>query len=340
MKNYLDLMQHILDNGNYKQNRTGTPTYSIFGTQQRFDLTVGFPILTTKTIHFKSVIHELLWFLNGSTNNEELLKYDVTIWNEWSLTDNVTRVHHYTNCERVALLAEKLNVSVKSAIRALDSHDRDEENGGELFLQKHDIPKTYDEIVYNKGELGPIYGAQWRTWKTASGKTIDQISAVIDKIKNNPNSRRILVSAWNVEFLPDESISPQINVKHGKMSLAPCQFAFQFYVFNGELSCHVNLRSLDYFLGASFNIASYALLTHMIAQQCGLMTRELVVTGGDVHIYHNHLEQCKLQLTRTPQALPKLIIKRKPESIFDYKYEDFALDGYRPYGTIKAHISV
>ncbi|MCM3171720.1 thymidylate synthase [Paenibacillus sp. MER 99-2] len=264
LKNYLDLLQDILDNGVHKGDRTGTGTQSVFGRQLRYDLSEGFPLVTTKRIHLKSVIHELLWFLSGDTNIAYLKENGVKIWDDWA-----------------------------------------DENG----------------------DLGPVYGSQWRTWEAPNGEKIDQIAAVIDSIKNNPDSRRHLVSAWNVA-----------EINH--MKLPPCHFAFQFYVAEGKLSCMLTMRSVDTFLGLPFNIASYALLTHMIAQQCDLEVGEFIWSGGDVHIYSNHVEQVKTQLTREPFALPKLVIKRKPESIFDYEFEDFEFENYQHHPGIKAPIAV
>jgi thymidylate synthase len=237
----------------------------MFGYQMRFDLAAGFPLVTTKKVHLKSIIHELLWFLNGDTNNNLLESQGVSIWREWA-----------------------------------DEH----------------------------GELGAIYGKQWRSWMLHNGESIDQIAQVVDQIKTNPNSRRMVVSAWNVADLPDEKMSPQDNVAQGKMALAPCHAFFQFYVADGKLSCQLYQRSCDTFIGLPFNIASYALLTMMIAQQCDLQLGEFVWTGGDVHLYLNHQEQAKIQLSRTPHTLPTMKIKRKPDSIFDYQYDDFELIGY------------
>jgi len=264
MQQYLDLLTDILENGEQKDDRTGTGTISVFGRQLRFNLQEGFPLITTKKLHIRSIIHELLWFLSGSTNIQYLKENGVTIWDEWA-DDN--------------------------------------------------------------GDLGPVYGAQWRSWRGAGGKTIDQISEVIEQIKANPNSRRLLVSAWNVAELD-------------QMKLPPCHYAFQFYVANGKLSCMWQQRSVDTFLGLPFNIASYALLTHMIAHQCDLEVGELIFTGGDVHLYLNHIEQAKLQLSREPRPLPKLVIKRKPNSIFEYQYEDFEIVDYNPHPHIKADVSV
>lgn len=265
MKNYLELLEKLLSEGTLKGDRTGSGTLSMFGYQMRFDLAAGFPLITTKKVHLKSIIHELLWFLNGDTNNNLLESQGVSIWREWA-----------------------------------DEH----------------------------GELGAIYGKQWRSWMLHNGESIDQIAQVVDQIKTNPNSRRMVVSAWNVADLPDEKMSPQDNISQGKMALAPCHAFFQFYVADGKLSCQLYQRSCDTFIGLPFNIASYALLTMMIAQQCDLQLGEFVWTGGDVHLYLNHQEQAKIQLSRTPHTLPTMKIKRKPDSIFDYQYDDFELIGY------------
>ncbi|WP_310550424.1 thymidylate synthase [Paenibacillus glufosinatiresistens] len=264
MRKYLDLLQDILDYGTEKSDRTGTGTVSVFGRQLRFDLSEGFPLLTTKRIHLKSVIHELLWFLSGDTNIRYLKENGVTIWDEWA----------------------------------------DEE-----------------------GNLGPVYGSQWRTWESADGRRIDQITEVIEGIKRNPDSRRHLVSAWNVGEIE-------------QMKLPPCHYAFQFYVADGKLSCLLNMRSVDTFLGLPFNIASYALLTHMVAQQTDLEPGEFIWSGGDVHIYTNHLEQVRTQLAREPYELPQLHIRRKPDSIFDYEYEDFEFLNYRHHPAIKAPVAI
>lgn len=277
MKHYLELLDKILTEGSLKGDRTGSGTLSIFGHQMRFDLEQGFPLITTKKVHLKSIIYELLWFLKGETNLSFLQEHNVNIWNEWA---------------------------------------------------------------NEQGELGPVYGHQWRSWPTPDGSHIDQIQQVIEQLKKTPDSRRIIVSAWNVADLPDESMSPQDNVAQGKMALAPCHAFFQFYVANGKLSCQLYQRSCDTFLGLPFNIASYALLTHMAAQQCDLKAGDLIWTGGDVHLYLNHREQAKLQLTRKPNPLPALTINRRPESIFDYQYEDFYCAGYQAHEHIKAPISV
>ncbi|MFZ2451057.1 MAG: thymidylate synthase [Methylovulum miyakonense] len=277
MQQYLELLDKILAEGHPKGDRTGTGTLSIFGHQLRFNLGAGFPLVTTKKIHLKSVIHELLWFLKGDTNIAYLQGHKVSIWDEWA---------------------------------------------------------------DGRGDLGPVYGKQWRSWPTPSGESIDQISQVMAQLKATPNSRRMIVSAWNVAELPDERISPQENVAQGKMALAPCHAFFQFYVADGKLSCQLYQRSCDTFLGLPFNIASYALLTHMVAQQADLQVGELVWTGGDVHLYLNHLEQAKLQLARKPFKTPELVLRRRPESLFAYGYDDFEIRGYQSHEPIKAAISV
>ncbi len=264
MKNYLQLLDHILQEGAEKSDRTGTGTLSVFGYQMRFNLQEGFPLVTTKKLHMRSIIHELLWFLKGDTNVAYLNEHKVTIWDEWA-----------------------------------DA----------------------------KGDLGPVYGKQWRSWPTAEGQTIDQLSQLLDQIKSNPDSRRLLVSAWNVGELD-------------KMALMPCHALFQFYVAEGRLSCQLYQRSADVFLGVPFNIASYALLTHMIAQQCHLEVGDFIWTGGDCHLYLNHIEQAKTQLQREPYPRPELEIKRKPASLFDYAYDDFEFVNYQYHPAIKAPIAV
>jgi thymidylate synthase len=264
MKQYLELMQDILSNGVKKTDRTGTGTISVFGRQLRFDLSAGFPLVTTKKLHLRSIIYELLWFLKGETNIRYLKENGVTIWDEWA-----------------------------------------DENG----------------------ELGPVYGHQWRSWPAPGGQSIDQISQVIHQIKSKPDSRRHIVTAWNPADV-------------GKMALPPCHALFQFYVADGKLSCQLYQRSADYFLGVPFNIASYALLTCMFAKQCDLEPHEFVWTGGDVHLYTNHIEQVQLQLTREPFTLPQLNIKRHPSTIFDYQFEDFEILNYRAHPAIKAPIAV
>jgi thymidylate synthase len=264
MQAYLDFMRHVRDHGARKEDRTGTGTLSVFGYQLRFDLAQGFPLLTTKKVHTKSIVHELLWFLQGGTNVRYLQDNGVTIWDEWAGAN---------------------------------------------------------------GDLGPIYGYQWRSWPTPGGGHVDQIADVIKQIRLNPDSRRLIVSAWNVGEIP-------------LMKLPPCHAFFQFYVANGKLSCQLYQRSADIFLGVPFNIASYALLTHMIAHQTDLAPGDLVWTGGDCHLYLNHLEQVETQLARTPRALPRLVIARKPASISDYRYEDFSFVDYQPYPAIKAPVAV
>ena len=274
MKVYHDLLRHILENGYSKDDRTGTGTTSVFGYQMRFDLSKGFPLVTTKKIHLKSVIYELLWFLKGDTNIKYLTDHGVRIWNEWA-----------------------------------------DENG----------------------DLGPVYGAQWRNW---NGEAIDQIKTVIETLKHNPESRRIIVSAWNPSVLPDTGKSFAENVANGKAALPPCHALFQFYVADGKLSCQLYQRSADVFLGVPFNIASYALLTMMLAQVCDLQVGDFVHTFGDVHIYNNHREQVALQLSRTPRELPTMHLNPAIKDLFAFNYEDFRLEGYDPYPTIKAQVSV
>ncbi len=264
MQPYLDLLKHILANGTVKTDRTGTGTKSVFGYQMRFDLQKGFPLVTTKKVHMKSIIHELLWFLKGETNIAYLKENGVSIWNEWA-----------------------------------------------------------DE----RGELGPVYGKQWRSWEGKDGKTVDQITELIEQIRKNPDSRRLIVSAWNVAELP-------------KMALMPCHSLFQFYVADGKLSCQLYQRSADVFLGVPFNIASYALLTIMIAQVCGLQPGDFVHTFGDVHIYNNHLDQVRLQLSRTPYPLPQMKLNPEVQDIFSFRFEDFELQNYQCHPAIKAPVAV
>lgn len=264
MKTYLEFLEYILENGTEKSDRTGTGTLSVFGYQMRFDLSKGFPLVTTKKLHMRSIVHELLWFLRGDTNVKYLQEHGVTIWDEWA-----------------------------------DSN----------------------------GDLGPVYGRQWRSWPAADGRSIDQLSEIVAQIKTNPDSRRLIISAWNVGELD-------------QMALMPCHALFQFYVANNKLSCQLYQRSADVFLGVPFNIASYALLTHMIAQQCNLEPGEFIWTGGDCHLYLNHLEQARTQITREPLALPSLNIKRKPESLYDYQYDDFEFLNYQFHPAIKAPIAV
>ena len=277
MKSYLELLTDILDNGVQKGDRTGTGTVSVFGRQLRHDLSTGFPLLTTKKLHFKSIANELIWFLSGNTNIRWLNENGVSIWNEWATEE---------------------------------------------------------------GDLGPVYGEQWTAWPTKDGSTINQIDYVIDALKNNPNSRRILFHGWNPEYLPDEGISPVDNAKQGKMALPPCHLLYQFYVADNKLSAQLYIRSSDSFLGLPYNIASLALLTHMLAQQTGLIPHEIVVSIGDLHAYSNHLEQIQTQLEREVRDLPQLVIHRKPDSIYDYQFDDFEIVNYDAHPSIKAPIAV
>ena len=274
MKQYLDLVSHVLKHGNEKGDRTGTGTKSVFGYQMRFDLNQGFPMVTTKKLHLKSIIYELLWFLKGDTNIEYLTENGVRIWNEWA-----------------------------------------DENG----------------------DLGPVYGHQWRNWNSDE---IDQIELVIEALKTNPNSRRMLVSAWNPSVLPDNSKSFSENVANGKAALPPCHAFFQFYVHNDKLSCQLYQRSADIFLGVPFNIASYSLFTMMMAQVCGYKPGDFIHTLGDAHIYNNHVEQLELQLSREPRTLPKMLLNPKLKNIFDFTFEDFRLSDYNPHPHIKGKVAI
>ena len=277
MRAYLDLLKDIRDNGASRGDRTGTGTRSVFGRQLRFDLRAGFPLLTTKKVHFKSVVNELIWFLNGDTNTAWLRENGVSIWDEWAT---------------------------------------------------------------EAGDLGPLYGAQWRRWPTRDGGSVDQLAYVLDCLRNRPESRRILFHGWNVEYLPDETQSPQENVQAGRMALPPCHLLYQFYVQDGCLSAQLFIRSSDTFLGLPFNIASVALLTHMLAQQADLGVADIVISLGDAHIYSNHTEQVNTQLSRTPGPLPQLQILRRPDSLFEYCYEDFSLTGYEPQAHISAPVAI
>jgi thymidylate synthase len=264
MQQYLDLLRHVLEHGTLKGDRTGTGTRSVFGWQMRFDLARGFPLVTTKKLHLKSIVHELIWFLRGETNTRYLRENGVTIWDEWADAD---------------------------------------------------------------GELGPVYGHQWRSWPAPDGRTIDQIAWVLEEIRRNPDSRRLLVSAWNVADLP-------------RMALQPCHALFQFYVADGRLSCQLYQRSADIFLGVPFNIASYALLTHMVAQVSGLAPGDFVHTLGDAHLYSNHVDQAREQLARSPRPLPRLVLDPSVRSLFDFRYEDVAVEGYAPHPAIRAPVAV
>ncbi|EGH30516.1 thymidylate synthase [Pseudomonas viridiflava] len=277
MKSYLDLLGDVLENGAQKGDRTGTGTISVFGRQFRHDLSKGFPLLTTKKLHFKSIVNELIWFLGGDTNVRWLNENGVKIWNEWATEE---------------------------------------------------------------GDLGPVYGKQWTAWPTKDGGTINQIDYVVNALKTNPNSRRILFHGWNVEYLPDEKVSPQENARQGKMALPPCHLLYQFYVVDNKLSAHLFIRSSDTFLGLPYNTASLACLTHMLAQQCDLDVGEIVISLSDVHIYSNHMEQVKTQIAREPRQLPELKLLRKPASIYDYKFEDFEVVGYDPHPHIAAPVSI
>lgn len=277
MRQYLDLMRHVRDHGLDKGDRTGTGTRSVFGYQMRFDLDEGFPLVTTKKLHLRSIVHELLWFLRGETNIRYLKENGVSIWDEWAT---------------------------------------------------------------EAGELGPIYGYQWRSWPTPSGEAIDQISQVVEQIRSNPDSRRIIVSAWNPADLPDESISPQANAAQGRMALAPCHALFQFYVADGRLSCQLYQRSADIFLGVPFNIASYSLLTLMMAQVTGLRPGEFIHTLGDAHLYSNHLQQVEEQLSREPLPLPSMRLNPAVDDLFAFRFEDFELQDYQCHPHIKAPIAV
>jgi thymidylate synthase len=273
---YLSLLRDILEHGADKSDRTGTGTLSVFGRMLRHDLQTGFPLLTTKKLHLKSILYELLWFLRGDTNIKFLRDHGVSIWDEWATPD---------------------------------------------------------------GELGPVYGAQWRAWQGPSGDTIDQVAAVVQSIRTRPDSRRHIISAWNVAYLPDESKLPAVNAAAGKMALPPCHVMYQFYVMGGRLHCLLTQRSCDVYLGLPYNAASTAFLTCMMAQQCELEPGEVIYSLGDTHLYSNHLEQARLQLSREPRALPRLHLKRKPPSMFDYRFDDFELLGYDPHPHIPAPIA-
>ncbi|CAM4252507.1 thymidylate synthase [Listeria booriae] len=314
MKQYLDLEKFVLENGTQKGDRTGTGTISTFGYQMRFDLAEGFPIMTTKRVPFKLVVSELLWFLHGDTNIRYLLEHNNNIWNEWAFERWVAS-SEYTGPDMTDF---GLRAEQDEAFKA-------------VYLEEMASFKSRiladDVFASTYGELGNIYGKQWREWRTSTGETIDQLADLIEMIKTNPNSRRLIVSAWNPEDVPT-------------MALPPCHTLFQFYVANGKLSCQLYQRSADIFLGVPFNIASYALLTHLIARETGLDVGEFVHTMGDAHLYNNHIEQVKEQLSRTPRALPKLVLSDKPASIFDFDVADITLEGYDPHPAIKAPISV
>ncbi|RDX02441.1 thymidylate synthase [Listeria kieliensis] len=314
MKQYLDLAKFVMENGTEKGDRTGTGTRSTFGYQMRFDLAEGFPILTTKRVAFRLVVSELLWFLHGDTNIRYLLEHKNNIWNEWAFERYVKSPdYHGPDMTDFGLRANR-DPAFNEVYQA------------EMETFKAKI--LADEAFANKyGELGNIYGKQWREWKTSTGETIDQLANVIEMIKTNPNSRRLIVSAWNPEDIPS-------------MALPPCHTLFQFFVADGKLSCQLYQRSADIFLGVPFNIASYALLTHLIARETGLEVGEFVHTMGDAHLYNNHFDQVRTQLSRETRPLPKLVLSDKPASIFDFDVADISLEGYDPHPGIKAPISV
>lgn len=305
MKQYHDLLRHILDTGNDKGDRTGTGTRSVFGYQMRFDLSEGFPMMTTKKLPFAMIANELLWFLSGSTNIKPLLQDKVHIWDEWPFKSYLMQ----NNLPIPEVNSEEWKAKMKE------------------FTDK---VLADDEFAQQYGELGPVYGYQWRNWPTPNGEHIDQITDVLEQIKNNPNSRRMIVSAWNVADIPSMT----------KSGLPPCHCLFQFYVANGKLSCLLYQRSCDTFLGVPFNIASYSLLTHMFAQVAGLEPGEFIWTGGDVHLYSNHFEQAKEQLSRTPKKLPKLWLNPEVKDIFAFTIDDMRLEDYEADPTIKAPIAV
>ncbi len=277
MKQYLELLNDVVTNGLTKGDRTGTGTKAVFARQYRHNLADGFPLLTTKKLHFKSIANELIWMLSGNTNIKWLNENGVKIWDEWATED---------------------------------------------------------------GDLGPVYGEQWTAWPTKDGGTVNQIDYMVHTLKTNPNSRRILFHGWNVEYLPDETQSPQENARNGKQALPPCHLLYQAFVHDGHLSMQLYIRSSDVFLGLPYNTAALALLTHMLAQQCDLIPHEIIVTTGDTHAYSNHMEQIRTQLARTPKKLPELVIKRKPASIYDYKFEDFEIVGYDADPSIKADVAI
>lgn len=373
MRQYLNLLETVFTHGREKKDRTGTGTRSLFGAQMRFDLTEGFPLVTTKKVHLRSIIHELLWFLKGDTNIQYLKDNGVSIWDEWAREETRLVLGVYTVEERAAILRKRSSIDGKTT----DWYNEweagllsgDDDDAKMAVLDSQNVPREGYREETTQGELGPVYGKQWRDWVGPDGRHHDQISKVIDQLKNDPDNRRIIVSAWNVGELED-------------MALAPCHAFFQFYtreltlderlqymkaqmpleyseyancipgkatehevldsmdVPTRGLSCQLYQRSCDVFLGLPFNIASYALLTEMVAQQVNMVAEEFIWTGGDVHLYSNHVEQAELQLSRDPLPLPKLKIVRKPESIFDYQFEDFVVEGYESHPPIKAPVAI
>ncbi|RSK27304.1 thymidylate synthase [Bacillus sp. HMF5848] len=313
---YFQLCQHILENGIKKEDRTGTGTLSVFGYQMRFNLQQGFPLLTTKKIPFRLIVSELLWFLRGDTNIRYLLQHNNNIWNEWAFKNWVEsdeyRGPDMTNFGNRSLTDLEFNELYKTEMEAFKTRILSDDT----FANKY-------------GELGNVYGKQWRAWETVYGETIDQINDVISTIKTNPDSRRLVVTAWRPE-----------DTTPNRAALPPCHTLFQFYVLDGKLSCQLYQRSMDVFLGCPFNIASYALLTHLIAKECNLEVGEFIHTAGDAHIYLNHLEQVKTQLSRTPKQLPNLVLNGDKISIFDYDVEDIIIENYEPHSTIKAPVAV
>jgi len=314
VKQYLDLCNHVLQNGVYKEDRTGTGTISTFGYQMRFDLQKGFPLLTTKRTIFRLIASELLWFIKGDTNIRYLLQHNNNIWNEWAFKKWVES-DEYTGPDMTDF-----------GLRAQTDEEFSKQYDEQMAIFKENI-LTDDEFAAKYGNLGNVYGKQWRAWQTSKGDTIDQLKDVIETIKKNPDSRRLIVSGWNPEDVPN-------------MALPPCHTLFQFYVQEGKLSCQLYQRSADIFLGVPFNIASYALLTHLIAQECELEVGDFIHTFGDAHIYSNHMEQIKTQLSREPKELPVLKLNKEIKSVFDFEMDDITIEGYDPHPAIKAPVAV